>query len=141
MESAKKFGEDSNDCTDTGYETITDCQKFYEWNARTQLTTWNPTPKDATKIPSGPIDYASKHWSGLIKDYYQVRVILLKQLALKNAAAGTPLNGDEWDTIQAKHAYNWTTATNTYPMQPVGNSIAVSKAMASKYAHAFAACA
>ena len=45
------------------WPTITSCAKFYEWNARTQLTTWNPTPKDGG-IPGGPIDYASKHWSG-----------------------------------------------------------------------------
>lgn len=53
------------DCTDgldsEKWPTITTCEKFYEWNARTQLTTWNPTPKGGA-IPGGPIDYASKHW-------------------------------------------------------------------------------
>ena len=28
---------------------------FYEYNARVQLTTWNPTPSHAKKEPSGPI--------------------------------------------------------------------------------------
>ena len=70
-----------------------------QWNARAQLTTWNPvrgvpaaprpcpcvvgiparlpppqTPKGATSVPGGPIDYASKHWSGLIADYYKARL-------------------------------------------------------------------
>jgi|EP01046_Picozoa_sp_COSAG06_P039917 hypothetical protein len=53
------------DCTEgvgaDKWPTITSCVKFYEWNARTQLTTWNPTPKGGA-IPSGPVDYASKHW-------------------------------------------------------------------------------
>ena len=53
------------DCVDgvgaDEWPTITSCVKFYEWNARTQLTTWNPTPKGGA-IPGGPVDYASKHW-------------------------------------------------------------------------------
>lgn len=48
-----------------------DCADFYEWNARSQLTTWNPTPPGAAQKPSGPDDYASKHWSGLVRDYYR----------------------------------------------------------------------
>lgn len=61
LEMAKKFDDGTNDCTDTGYPTITNCVKFYEWNARVQLTTWNPTPKGATQIPGGPIDYVNAH--------------------------------------------------------------------------------
>ena len=55
------------DCTEgvgaAAWPTITSCVKFYEWNSRTQLTTWNPTAK-GQPIPSGPVDYASKHWCG-----------------------------------------------------------------------------
>ena len=91
-------------------------------------------------VPGGPIDYAGKHWSGLIKDYYRVRVNLLKQQALKDAAAGTKLDGAAWDKIQAELAYNWTTATNSYPLQPVGDPVGISKAMAAKYATSFAVC-
>jgi hypothetical protein len=32
------------------------CADFYEWNARVQITTWNPTPANAAAIPGGPID-------------------------------------------------------------------------------------
>jgi hypothetical protein len=56
---ARKFAGNATDCVGTGYPTITSCEKFYEWNARVQLTTWNPTPQGATKIPGGPIDYVS----------------------------------------------------------------------------------
>ena len=42
------------------------CAGFYEWNARVQLTTWNPTTKDAKAPPGGPLDYASKQNSGTL---------------------------------------------------------------------------
>ena len=51
---------------DARWGTQVACADFYEWNARSQLTTWNPTPPGAAKKPDGPDDYASKHWSGLI---------------------------------------------------------------------------
>lgn len=59
IEMAKLFAGNNTDCTDTGYPTITSCEAFYEWNARVQLTTWNPTPAGAGSIPGGPIDYVS----------------------------------------------------------------------------------
>ena len=49
LESAKAWGANSSDC---GAMT---CTAFYEWNARTQLTTWNPTPANASNIPGGPM--------------------------------------------------------------------------------------
>eukprot|EP00656_Telonema_subtile_P046113 TRINITY_DN5245_c0_g1_i1.p1 TRINITY_DN5245_c0_g1~~TRINITY_DN5245_c0_g1_i1.p1 ORF type:complete len:881 (+),score=212.00 TRINITY_DN5245_c0_g1_i1:28-2643(+) len=139
--SAKLFAGNNTDCTDTGYASITSCTAFYEWNARVQLTTWNPTQQGAAKIPGGPIDYASKHWSGLIKDYYAARVTLLQSLALSDAAAGRALDSTAWDRLQAELAYNWTTATNAYTEVPVGDPVAVSKEMRSKYEHFFSSCA
>jgi hypothetical protein len=52
-----------------------------------QLTTWNPTPANASSIPGGPVDYASKHWSGLISDYYGARATLVLQQAQADATA------------------------------------------------------
>lgn len=137
---ARSFAANATDCTDTGYETITDCARFFEWNARVQLTTWNPTPKDAAKIPDGPVDYASKHWSGLIQDYYAARVRLWKEQALADAARAAPLNKQAINRLEAAHAYNWTTATNAYPEQAVGDAVAVSARMLQKYGQYFATC-
>ena len=50
------------------------------------------TGKTMTSIPGGPIDYASKHWSGLISDYYAARVTLVMNQALADAKAGNPLD-------------------------------------------------
>lgn len=71
LEAAKAWGAGNNDC---GSMT---CTAFYEWNARCQITSWFPTPANASEVPGNVIDYASKHWSGLIRDYYAVRAGLV----------------------------------------------------------------
>ncbi len=38
------------------------------------------------------MDYAAKHWSGLIADYYAVRVEKIMEQALKDAKEGRPLD-------------------------------------------------
>ena len=87
--------EGDDDCIADGFPTVVGCTHFYEWNARVQLTTWNPTNSSVLKIPSGPNDYASKHWSGLIADYYGVRASLLLNQALVNAKEGKAKAGGE----------------------------------------------
>lgn len=109
---AKRFGNGHNDCGEKS------CPRFYEWNARAQLTTWNPTPKNATQIPSGPIDYASKHWSGLIRDYYAKRAELMLNQALRDATQGKPLNIVEVERIKAQLAFDWTNSNSIYPNHP-----------------------
>jgi alpha-N-acetylglucosaminidase len=132
------------DCVAQGFEdAVKGCAHFYEWNARTQITTWNPTTKNATRIPGGPNDYASKHWSGLVGDYYGKRAELLLAMGLEAAAAGKPVNNAKKDQILATHAYDWTTATVKdvpYPLKPVGDAVKVSRAMHTKYSKYYATC-
>ena len=128
------------DCTDTGYETINSCRDFYEWNARVQLTTWNPTPKDAAEVPKGPIDYASKHWNGLIRDYYAERVARYASQAVEDTLASRALNQTAISEIAAKLAYEWTTSTSNYPTVPVENAVDVATEMQKKYAYIFDVC-
>ena len=149
---AKRFAmpedhEAAEDCADgvgsDSWPTITSCAAFYEWNARTQITTWKPTPLgrgDSWSIPAGPVDYACKHWSGLIRDYYAQRVRLVMNRALLDAAAGRELDTNATDILKAQLAYNWTTATNKYPIAPVGDAVLVSQAMQAKYSQFFSAC-
>lgn len=106
-----------------------------------QLTTWNPTPAGATKVPDGPVDYASKHWSGLISDYYQARAKGVLAQALADAAAGQPLNTAAVAQMWATLAHSFQNAfPSTYPTSPVGDPVAVSAAMRAKYAPFYAAC-
>ena len=44
--------------------------------------TGDPTPKDAAKPGKETVDYASKHWAGLIKDYYAERVKVVQRQAM-----------------------------------------------------------
>lgn len=53
IEMARKLG-NGTDCTVPDYG-IDNCPDFMEWNARVQLTTWNPTPIGASGIPGGPV--------------------------------------------------------------------------------------
>lgn len=135
----------ASDCTGPSYPTIpkevVGCAHFYEWNARSQLTTWNPVPsRDTKKRPGGPIDYASKHWNGLIKDYYHERAKRLLGLGKAAAAAGKAVDPDAMEALLAEHAYEFQVNTTAYPMAPTSDALATSKAMRAKHAWRFATC-
>merc|ERR1712151_1081238 len=118
----------------------TDCQHFYEWNARVQITTWDPTRKGAAKPGKETVDYADKHWSGLVGDYYKNRVKGVMMQALRDAKLGQKLNQTAVDRGKAELAYNWTTAQNKYPTSPVRDAVTVSREMRAKYGNHFAVC-
>jgi len=139
LESARELGKDMNACNSTFLPT-SECQHFFEWNARTQLTTWNPTPANASAIPEGPIDYASKHWSGLILDYYVVRASILLQQSLRDEDVGQSLDHRALDERLAQHAFQWTTGTNSYSSNTIGDPFEASQAAYAKNKHWFAAC-
>jgi alpha-N-acetylglucosaminidase len=137
--SARAWAGNASDCAvsfDPGFA----CADFYEWNARTQITTWNPTPPGATVIPGGPIDYASKHWSGLISDYYASRAAMAQRMAYDAAVAGQPWDSQAWDLAKATHATEFQLSTTPLPTQPVGDYVAVTKATLAKYSSWFASC-
>lgn len=146
LDSARRLGGNATDCTGTVVGDL-HCADFMEWNARSQLTTWKPTPKEG---PLGsPNDYAKKHWSGLISGYYVPRVRLIKEQALATIAehgpAATPdpenLNTTK-DARLAMLAYKFQTAFgNGYPLDPVGDPAVVSAALLSKWGRFFTACA
>lgn len=139
LDMARQFGANSSDCAN-GDQPM-DCPSFYEWNARSQLTTWNPVPYGAAQIPGGPIDYASKHWSGLIKDYYAARAQGILGIALDSANAGQPLNTTAVQYFKAQHSYEFQNGfPNPYPLTPQGDPVAISQAMYNKYSTFYAAC-
>ena len=120
---------------------LVSCADFYDWNARVQLTTWNPVVANATELPDGPVDYASKHWSGLLRDYYAERARRLVAAAKANAARGLPFTSTEEAAIRAAHAFEFQTAVGTrYPSSAVGDALEVSTAMRAKWAKVVAPC-
>jgi len=138
---ARRFGENATDCEAKGMSVITSCEDFYEWNARVQVTSWNPTMKGAAQVPGGPIDYAAKHWNGLIGGYYRERAARLLKLAQDAAAQRKPLASSTVNRMKAEIAYEFQTDFHTkYPESPVGNAVEVSKQMMEKYSHYFSSC-
>ena len=139
LEMARAFGDDGSADCGNSYGIAT-CAGFYEWNARVQLTTWNPTPKNATQYVSGPEDYAQKHWSGLIASYYAPRVEKMTQQGVADAAAGGKLNTTAMNLVKAQHAYAWQLASDKFPTVVTGDALAVSKAMLAKYESWYESC-
>ena len=142
---ARSVGDaNASDCTGSSPTIppeVVGCAHFYEWNARSQLTTWNPVPKGALKQPSGPIDYASKHWSGLLADYYVERARLLVASAAKHARDGQRFDNTVDEAVRAAHAYAFQVATKRYPTAPVGDALAVSRTMRTKHGARLSGCA
>lgn len=118
--------------------------EYYEWQARSQVSTWWPVPESATKDPatftSMPrLDtYANKHWNGLVKDFYTPRhQCYLDQL---HAASGSGSTGavaiDQKNltkcVVTAELAFTLDTA-KVYPTKPSGDTVAVSTRLAAKY--------
>jgi hypothetical protein len=162
LKSARKLGKNASDCelpptamTEDGAPLqipngTTSCEVFYEWNARCQVTTWNPTLANARQVPGGPIDYAAKHWSGLIREYYVKRISLVQAQALDDATMKQPMNESRLDEILALHAYRWTFLESLHDhldgygqqhdtVQDEGGYIGVSQKMFRKYKHWFIA--
>lgn len=137
---ARAWGASSNDCFVDDLSHPIACPDFYEYNARTQLTTWIPTPAGATVKPDGPDDYASKHWSGLIEYYYAARAKGFLDQALLDAAEGKALNTTATNLMMAQLAYNFqlNSFDVKFPTEPVGDFVAISKVMRLKYAPYYA---
>ena len=134
-------GSAMHDCTGTVVDSVIkgDCQRFLEWNAKTQLTTWYPTA-EGKPMPLRDTDYARKHWSPLIRDYYARRAAMLLAQALEDAVANKPLDTAAVLRLRAQLAFEWTTRTDKYPENPAPDFVGVSKAARTKYAAVFASC-
>ena len=127
------------------WPTITNCSRFYEWNARTQITSWLPTKKGAPSIQTSAggavMDYANRQWAGLIQDYYAERVRRQTALNVQAVKAGTwPPSQAIEDELIANLTYEFTTSTKLYPLNPVGDLIEVSKKLHMKYGPWFRIC-
>lgn len=138
---ARGLGVNSTDCNVPGIPSITSCADFYEWNARVQLTTWNPTMSGASRVPSGPVDYAAKHWNGLIRDFYKTRAMRLSHLAAEAAIQQLPVSTVAVERMKAQVAFEFQTDFGTkYAALPSGDAVELSRRMLAKYRHFFSTC-
>lgn len=65
----------------------------------------------------------------------------MQSIAVAAAAAGKALDPAAVDKAKANLGYEWTIATDKYPVDAVGDALVVSKLMHAKYAKHFLACA
>jgi len=102
-----------------------------ERDARTLITTW------CGMAPAALNDYSNRQWAGLIADYYLPRwetffrihrEVLRGERRAADAAAWYRISG----TDKAEVAF--ASATKTYPVEPTGDTVALSRAIVAKYA-------
>ena len=119
-----------DDCTpSTVPKNVKTCADFYEYNAKLQLTSW-----------AG--GYAGKHWNGLIKGYFAEGVSRVMAAALAAADAGKPLSPSDIDNVKSKLDADFVANFSvTYPEAPVGDPVAIGRAMYEKYKGRFSSCA
>ena len=107
IEQAKSLGKTSDE------------KKLYEWNARTQVTTWG---NRFAANNGGLHDYAHKEWSGLLKDFYYPR--WKKWIE----AASAELGGGSRPVIDwYAQEEPWTRQNVPYSVLPEGNCIDVAR--------------
>ncbi len=102
-------------------------QALYQWQARTLITSWNARP--GTDLD----DYANRQWSGLIADYYRARWSLYLDAAGDSLAAGKPLDTKAFSKALGKMELAFGSADNSYPTQPIGDTLEVAQSLRTKY--------
>ena len=81
---------------------------LYEWNARTQITTWG------NRVASGGLhDYAHREWNGILKDFYKMRWNTFFQYLKDKMQRKSPENIDFYVLEEA-----WTKEKKIYPHTP-----------------------
>ncbi len=101
---------------------------LHEWQARLLLTLWNNQPGSDLN------DYANRQWSGLVRDYYRMRWQMYCNAQAAALKAGKPLDQEKFLAELADAEKAWTRATNVYPTEPAGDTVAVARRLREKYA-------
>lgn len=106
-------------------------RRYYEWNARTIVTIWQPWKNGGLR------DYAGKQWNGLLKGYYKPRWALLISHLHRSLQNGPAFDPEAFDKEVRELDYNWTHAQNSYPHSPQGNIVEIATRLRKEYAGDF----
>ena len=93
-------------------KTVTDNLEF---NARNQITMWGPLENID--------DYASKHWSGLVEDYYSSRWKLLTSMVIAAVTSHQQFNQSAYDDARFQLEQQWSYNIKAYPTNPQGDTM------------------
>lgn len=102
-------------------EVVNNC----EFNARNQITMWGPHQNIE--------DYASKEWSGLVKDYYLQRWSLFFKYAEESVSSKKPFNNTGFQNERFKLENAFSNTIKSYPTQPSGDVMSITKTLLQKY--------
>lgn len=118
VESARALG------TDAGEKAL------YEWNAKTQITLWGK--------PGSPLnDYASKHWAGLVGDFYRERFSMFYAGQLASLRSGEPFDTEAFKIRCLTFEQRWTEGSEHYVTEPTHNETAMCCRLYDKYRNNF----
>lgn len=95
-------------------------RSLYEFNARNQLTAWGPTGQI--------LDYASKQWSGLVKDFYKPRWVLFHDAVTLALQENRTFNATAFrERVANEIELPFSNQTKSYLTTPVGNTWLISQ--------------
>ncbi|MBJ2176060.1 alpha-N-acetylglucosaminidase [Aureibaculum sp. A20] len=100
---------------------------YFEWNARTIVTIWQPYPEGGLR------DYAGKQWNGLFAGYYKPRWELFISHLRKSLLQNIDFNPKTYDKEVREMDYKWTKSNDKYPAEITGNAVEVAKRLQKEY--------
>ncbi|SIT11429.1 alpha-N-acetylglucosaminidase [Zobellia uliginosa] len=106
-------------------------KEYYEWNARTIVTIWQPDPKGGLR------DYAGKQWNGLFSGYYKPRWELFVEHLQRSLTEDVDFDPKAYDSEVREIDYKWTRSHQIYPSVPSGKTIDVARRIQTEYAYLF----
>lgn len=106
-------------------------KRFYEWNARTIITIWQPWKEGALR------DYAGKAWNGMFSSYYLPRWKLRVEFLHRSLDTGKPFDPEAYDRAVRGIDFAWTHSNEEYPAEPTGDVIEAASRIQAEYGHYF----
>ena len=109
-----------------------------QWNAKSQISVWHPGagPGQPPLVTNGLNDYANKQWQGITRDYHLQRYLAFSEVQADAIArgGGAQPNATLFEALLTPIALAFASGRTAYPSEPVGDAVAVSRAMFDKYA-------
>lgn len=106
-------------------------KKYYEWNARTIISIWQPWKDGYLR------DYAGRTWNGMFSGYYKPRWELFLNSLQESLKNNIPFDPKVYDIAVREIDFKWTHANESYPTEPTGDVFKIASRLEKEYAHYF----
>lgn len=102
-------------------------KNYYEWNARTLITMWEPAKKSLLR------DYASKQWNGLMIGFYLPRWQLYLDRLEESLEKQYPFDRRAYFRSLKQLEMDWIRQTDVYPSTPRGSTVDTARRLYKSY--------